>query len=110
MDKLLASISSIVDGVGGSVKRMVYQDVMAGKRCTNASDFVHLIQNRNTSIIIEELLINEIKGAEQALSLLFDKVKAVPNIQKVHSMTVLHPDEIECKIYSNSMEKKAFHF
>ena len=79
------NILGIVDGVGGSVKRMVYQDIMAGKRCTDASDFVNLIQDRNSSILIEELLISEIEGAQKALELLFDNVKAVPNIQKVHS-------------------------
>jgi hypothetical protein len=50
-----------VDGVGGSVKRMVYHDVMAGKKCRNPSDFVRLIQDRNKSIIIGELFLLKLK-------------------------------------------------
>jgi len=100
----------VVDGVGGTVKRMVYHDCMAGKKCRNASDFAHLIQARDTSIIIEELLVNDIKNAEKELISLFDNVKCVPNIQKVHSMNVIDLDVIEYKTYSNSTEKKTFHF
>ena len=101
---------SVVDGIGGNVKRMVYQDVMSGKRCTNANDFTRLIQARNTPIIIEELLTADIEDAVENLQLLFENVKAVPNIQKLHSVTVLKTNEIECKLYSNSNEKTAVHF
>ncbi|CAF4475622.1 unnamed protein product, partial [Rotaria socialis] len=83
------------DGIGGSVKRMIYQDVMSGKRCTNANDFTCLIQARNTPIIIEELSTSDIEDAVKNLKLLFENVKAVPNIQKLHSMTVLKTNEIE---------------
>jgi len=89
---------------------MAYQNVMAGKRCTNASDFVHLIQHKNTSIIIEELLTSEIEDTRPVLDLLFDNVKAVPNIQKIHSVNVLCPNEIECKLYSSSTEKTVVRF
>ena len=52
---------SVVDGIGGTVKRMIYQDVMAGKRCRNAKDFVYLIQQKNSSIITYELSKSEIQ-------------------------------------------------
>ncbi|CAF4951229.1 unnamed protein product, partial [Rotaria sp. Silwood1] len=51
---------------------MVYQDVMSGKRCTNATDFVRLIQDKTTPIIIEELLTTKIEYANKTLKLLFD--------------------------------------
>jgi hypothetical protein len=89
---------------------MIYQDVMAGKKCRNATDFVRLIQDKNTPIIIEELLATEIEDAYETLKSLFDNVKPVPNVQKVHSVTVLKLNEIECKIYSNSAEKVVVHF
>ncbi|CAM4825614.1 unnamed protein product [Rotaria magnacalcarata] len=98
------------DGIGGSVKRMIYQDVMSGKRCTNAADFTRLIQERDTPIIIEELLTTDIEDAAENLKFLFENVKAVPNIQKLHSITVLKTNEIECKVYSNSTEKTVIHF
>ncbi|CAF2062197.1 unnamed protein product, partial [Rotaria magnacalcarata] len=100
----------VVDGIGGSVTRMVYQDVMAGKHCHNASDFVALIRDKKTSIIVDELLISDIEAAHAYLTSLFQDVKTVPSIQKVHSMTVVDVDEISCKIYSNSVKKIVVHF
>ena len=100
----------MVDGIGGTVKRMVYQDVMVGKRCKNAKDFLHLIQQKNISIITDELLISEIENGHDSLQSLFDKVKAVPDIQKVHSMTVLDVNKIECKTYLSSTQKTVVHF
>jgi hypothetical protein len=89
---------------------MVYQDVMAGKRCKNAKDFLHLVEQKNTSILIDQLLESEIEDAHSSLELLFDKVKPVPDIQQVHSMTVLDVDKIECKIHSFSTQKTVVHF
>lgn len=104
------SVLGVVDGIGGVVKRMVYQEVMIGKRCKNANDFVRLIEQKNTSILIEELLTSEIKHGRENLELLFDKVKAVPNIQKVHSITVVDIDKIECKVYSQCAKKTVVNF
>ncbi len=51
-------------------------------------------------------MTSEIKHDRGDLELIFDKVKAVPNIQKVHSMTVVDIDKIECKVYSHSAKKQ----
>lgn len=83
---------------------------MAGKRCHNASDFVALIRDRKTSIIVDELLISDIEATREYLTSLFQNVKAVPSIQKVHSMTLVDVDEISCKVYSNSVKKTVVHF
>ena len=92
------------------MKRMVYQDVMAGKRCRNAKDFMSLIQQKNSPIIVNELSKNEIKDGHRDLQLLFDSVKPVPDIQKMHSMTVLDMNKIECKIYSSSTQRTVVNF
>ncbi len=100
----------MVDGLGGTVKRIVYQEVMVGKKCKNASDFLNLVKEKDTSIYIHELLNSEIEHAYESLGLLFDNVKAVPDIQKVHAMTVVDINKIECKIYSNSAQKTVVNF
>src|SRR4051812_15032653 len=104
------SCLGVMDGVGGAIKRIVYQEVMVGKQCRNAHDFVNLIEQKNTSILIDELLTSEIKHGRDGLKLIFDKVKAVPSIQKVHSMTVVDIDKIECKVYSHSEKKPVVNF
>jgi hypothetical protein len=68
------------------------------------------LNKKNTSTILDDLLISEIEHAYETLGLLFDNVKAVPDIQKMHSMTVLDINQIECKIYSNSTEKTVVNF
>ncbi|CAF1431743.1 unnamed protein product, partial [Adineta steineri] len=78
---------------------------MSGKRCRNAKDFLHLIEQKNSLIIIDELSPDEIELGRDELGLVFNQVKAVPNIQKVHSINVIDIDKIECKIYSNSDKK-----
>jgi len=84
---------------------MVYQEVMAGKRCTSSKDFVQIIEQKSNVIVIDELSKSDINHGRDSLRVLFDEVKPVPNIQKVHSMTVIDIDKIECKVYSNSTKK-----
>jgi hypothetical protein len=83
---------------------------MVGKRCKNANDFLNLIKGKNTSIYIHELLNSDIEHAVESLGLLFDNVKAVPDIQKIHSMTVIDVNKIKCKIFSNSTQKTVVDF
>ena len=95
----------MVDGLGGTIKRMVYQEIMSGKRCKNAVDSLTLIKQKTTSVFIDELLMNEIEDAHIALGQLFSNIRSVPDIQKVHSMTVIDINKVECKFYANSKEK-----
>ncbi|CAF1533649.1 unnamed protein product, partial [Didymodactylos carnosus] len=69
--------TGVVDGVGGTAKRLVYEDVMVGKTCRNAADFVRLLEDKNTPIILSELLPSEIDDAENELKPTFDNVKLV---------------------------------
>ncbi|UJR19264.1 hypothetical protein I4U23_022393 [Adineta vaga] len=77
--------TGVVHGIGGAVKR-------------------------NTSILVIELSPDEIEQGRDSLDLIFNQAKAVPQIQKVHSMTVVNIDKIECKIYSNSGKKFILNF
>lgn len=100
----------VVDGIGGTVKRTVYGEVMSGKRCNNASDFVRLIKDKGTAVIINELTTDDIDDAQEKLQDLFDNVKPVPNIQKLHSMCVAGVDTLKCKMYSNSAKHVTVYF
>ena len=99
-----------MDGLGGTIKRMVYQEIMTGKRCKNAADFLILIKQKDTSVFIDELPTNEIQDAHETFGPLFSNVRPVPGIQKVHSMTVIDINKIECKFYANSKEKTVVNF
>ena len=99
-----------MDGLGGTIKRMVYQEIMSGKRCKNAVDFLTLIKQKTTSVFIDELLMNGIEDAHITLGQLFSNVRQVSDIQKVHSTTVIDINKVECKFYANSKEKTMINF
>ena len=99
-----------MDGPGGTIKRMVYQEIMSGKRCKNAVDFLTLIKQKTKSVFIDELLMNEIEDVHITLGQLFSNVRPVPDIQKVHSMTVIDINKVECKFYAYSKEKTIINF
>ena len=84
---------------------MAYQDVMVGKVCKNAQDFVRLISAKNTSIIVHEIVANDIENMEKKLSSLFLETQPIPEIQKLHSMTAIDVDKVECRVYSYSLQK-----
>ena len=100
----------MVDGLGGTIKRMVYQEIMSGKRCKNTTAFLTLIKQKTTSVFIDELLINEIQDAHITRGQLFSNIRLVPNIQKVHSMTVIDINKVEYKFYADSKEKTIVNF
>ena len=95
-----------MDGLGGTIKRMVYQEIMSGKRCKNAVEFLTFIKQKTTSVFTDELLMNEIEDAHITLRQLFFNVRSVSDIQKVHSMTVIDINKVECKFYANSKQNK----
>ncbi|CAF1505309.1 unnamed protein product [Rotaria sordida] len=42
----------VVDGVGGTLKRLVWLEIMAGKRCSSAEDFVRICQEKTKTISV----------------------------------------------------------
>ena len=81
---------------------MVHQAILSGQVCLNAQDFVTIARSKTTVIHVEEILESEVEGAQEELEEMFNNVKAVPGIQKVHSVTVLDVNLIQCKHYSQS--------
>ena len=79
------------------------------KKCIELYDFSYT--KKNTSVPIDELLImNKIQGARKTLRSLFFNIKSIPDIQKVHSITVIDINKVECKFYANSHEKTIVSF
>lgn len=83
---------------------------MTEQRCRNPSEFVRLAQQKNKSVIIEKLSSTDIELAHTTVQSVFNNVKVVPDIQKLHSITMLDINKIECRIYSNSKGKRIVDF
>ncbi|CAF2970137.1 unnamed protein product [Rotaria sp. Silwood2] len=89
---------------------MVFQDVMVGQKCKDAHDFVGLIKSKKTSIIVHEVVADDIENVRNKLSLLFMETKPIPEIQKIHSIAVIDANKVECKVFSFSSKKQIVRF
>lgn len=98
-----------VDGVGGSVKRLVWKGVMAN-RCIvrNAKDFVHYATavTKNINVILVDA--QYIKSQSSLLDQRWDKVRAVPDTLKIHYVKSLSLYNIEIKPFAKSTNTKTF--
>ncbi|CAF1513785.1 unnamed protein product [Adineta steineri] len=72
----------VVDAIGGTSKRVVYQEIMTKKQCKNA-----------------EVAIG---ASVQKLKQVFDNTKSVRDTRKIHHITVIRKDVIHCRLYSQS--------
>jgi hypothetical protein len=95
----------VVDAIGGTVKRMVWQEIMAKKQCRSATDFVRIAKTKTNTIILDEISQTEIDAAKLKLQQLFAKTKSVKDTQKLHNVIAIRPDVIECRMYGDATSK-----
>ncbi|CAF3263065.1 unnamed protein product [Rotaria sp. Silwood2] len=98
-----------VDGVGGTVKRLVWKGVMAKQRTVrNAKNFAHYANAITKNINI--ILVNEqdIKSHSALLDQRWNNIKAIPNTLKIHSVKSLSLYNVEVKPFSKLTDRKTF--
>ena len=100
----------MVDGVGGSLKRLVYLAILSGLKCKSAADFVRIGRSKTTTICIDEIEQRKIDDSKAQLEHIFQSVKPVPDTKKIHSIKTIGNNSLEYKYYSNSKDSKKCHF
>ena len=101
----------VVNGIGGNIKRMVWKQISTKKdKCENAADFVNIAKTKSKAIIIEEITQKDIDESTTQLQTFFTNTKSVNDIQKLHSITVVKQDTIDCRLYNYSTEKWTVYF
>jgi hypothetical protein len=75
---------------------------MTKKQCKTAADFVFLAKSKTNTIILHEITQAAVDASEQKLRQVFDHTKSVRDTQKLHHVTALREDVIECRLYSES--------
>ncbi|CAF4135314.1 unnamed protein product [Adineta steineri] len=100
----------VVDGVGGTLKRVIYLAILGGQLCKSAADFVRIGQSKTTAIEIVEIEKYKIDDCKAELENLFQSLKPVPETKKIHSIKALTNNLIEYKYYSNSTNSKKYRF
>lgn len=100
----------VVDGVGGTIKRLVYMAILGGQRCNSAADFVRIGKSKTTAIELVELKQHQIDHCKMQLENIFQSVKSVPETKKIHLIETMPNNSIRLKYYSNSNNTKNYHF
>jgi hypothetical protein len=100
----------VVDSIGGTLKRLVWMDVMAGARCSSAKEFVNICKRKTKTIIVGLVQQAQFDTTEALLKTCFQNIVGVPNIRKQHHINVLHKDVIEYALYATSNDKYVFKF
>ncbi|CAF4222918.1 unnamed protein product [Rotaria sordida] len=68
----------VVDGIGDSVKRLAWQQILTKKdKCENATDFVNIAKRKTKAIIIEEITQNDIDKSTTQLQEFFSNTSSV---------------------------------
>jgi hypothetical protein len=96
----------VVDGIGGSVKRLVWSAILAGGVCRSAEDFIKLAKKKTKKIILIEILRSDIDDSKTKLENLFKTAKCIPETLKMHSVKVVDENELEFRYYSTCSQKK----
>ncbi|CAF1573778.1 unnamed protein product [Adineta ricciae] len=100
----------VVDGIGGSLKRLVYLAILSGLQCKSAADFVKIGRSKTAIISIDEIEQHEIDDSKTQLEHIFKSVKPVPETKKIHSIKAIGDNIVEYKYYSNSKHSKKYRF
>ncbi|CAF1252605.1 unnamed protein product [Rotaria sordida] len=80
----------VVDGIVGSVKRIVWQQILTTKdKCENATDFVNIAKTKTKAIIIDKITQKDIDKSIAQLQAFFSNTLSVKNNQKLHKVTVV---------------------
>jgi hypothetical protein len=90
----------VVDGIGGTVKRLVWSAILAGEICRSANDFIQIAKKKTNKIILVETTEDVIQNSKNTLENIFKNIKTVPETQKMHSVKVVDKNTLEFRNYS----------
>jgi hypothetical protein len=94
-----------VDAVGGVFKRLVWLEILAGKECSSAEDFVRICHEKTKTIYVIFVQQAQFDFTRIILENVFSKIINLPCIQKQHYFQALHKNVIEFAQYSTSEDQ-----
>ncbi|CAF1021678.1 unnamed protein product [Adineta ricciae] len=92
----------VVDGIGGSAKRLVWSAVLVGEVCRATEYFVKIAKKQTKKIILIGITADAIDCSKVQLENIFKTVKSIPETLKMHSVVVVDKDELELLFYGFS--------
>ena len=95
-----------VDGVGGTVKRMVMAEVISRRANIQTSqDYATVAKKVCRGVNIIHISKEDVEAERSILDLVaFNQVKSLNGIRKLHNIQVLGPNKVEYSIFSGSSD------
>ena len=99
-----------VDGVGGTVKRMVMAEVISRRANIQTSqDYATDAKKVCRGVNIIHSSKEDVEAERSILDLVaFNKIKSLNGIGKLHNIQVLGPNKVQCSIFSGSSDRKQY--
>jgi hypothetical protein len=86
----------VVDGIGGTLKRPVWLEILAGKRCSSAEGFVKISRVKTKAISVILVRQAQLDVTKTTLAKVFSNISNITNLQKQHSIKVFNKRRSVC--------------
>ena len=100
----------VVDGIGGTVKRLVWSAVLAGGSCRSAEDFIKIARNKTNKINLFEITMADVDYSKVKLENIFKTTISIPQTLKMHSVKVVDKNTLEFRYYSMCSQKQTINY
>ena len=100
----------VVDGIGGTVKRLLWLAVLAGGSCRSAEDFIKIVRNKTNKINLFEITKADVDYSKVKLENIFKTTISIPQTLKMHSVKVVDKNTLEFRYYSMCSQKQTINY
>ncbi len=100
----------IVDGIGGTVKRVVWKECMTGHVIDTAEDFVKCAGAKCPNIIVKFISSAEIESHRDELDMRWKGISSLPNTQAIHCVIPTSRYTVQYSIISSSPTRETHCF
>ncbi|CAF4753334.1 unnamed protein product, partial [Rotaria sp. Silwood2] len=100
----------VVDGLGGTIKRLAYRAILSGQQCSSAAQFVKIAQSKTDTINVTELEDIHIENSKAKTEKIFQSIKTVPETKKFIQSKYFKIIQLNINIIRIVQQKKPIDF
>ncbi|KAJ8051205.1 hypothetical protein HOLleu_04685 [Holothuria leucospilota] len=98
----------VVDGIGGQVKRLVFNALKTGAFVEDAQTFAAEASKHVTKIKVMFVPAQEIEGGKEHINAIWNGVKALPGTQGIHTVVVVNKHVVRYAPYAASVTYQTY--
>ena len=104
------ALSHGVNDVGGTLKRLVWTEIMASTRCLSAQEFFDICHRKKTATAVSFVEQAQFDTTKVSLERTFQTIPSKPGSQRQHHINVLRMNVIEYARFLTSDDRYVFRF